>query len=282
MTGGLRKGGGQKRVYVSLDDWVPAECNIVSQSWPFNQALSDWDKSVQDLLTDFDKLKVANHPHWPAVLPPLPPLPIVPERWSTNPIPRLRVPGRKPDSNRLGPSAQRLSFFTESGYVLPASRADGTTDHEDDEGGTADFDFTDTLRRFGLRDIRPAAPIPRRNMHNGRNGCYYVSLLQLLHNIGGFRQLFTQEENFKFLATTNMFTAYNDDGRLQRHRALVRCLTALFRELDTRGEQLPRKITVEVLDTLYLLSDEFTQQENDPTRVTVSYTHLTLPTKRIV
>jgi len=47
---------------------------------------------------------------------------------------------------------------------------------------------------------------------------HYVLPLQLLHNITGPNQLSLQEE----ASITNMLTAYNDDGKLLRHRALGR------------------------------------------------------------
>ena len=89
----LLKDGSEKRVYMTLADWNEDECNILLHTWPYNRAIRAWDGQIQDILVDFDSLRQDNEPYWPAVLPPIRPLPVLSVVAS--------VPGSRSRTNKL-------------------------------------------------------------------------------------------------------------------------------------------------------------------------------------
>jgi len=281
MSPGLAKdaAGSVTRVYRTLDDWKPAICNILWHTWSYNSALNRFDERADDIIADFDRLPNANEPFWPGQLPALPPVPPVLATIKPSARPKIIVPGRKMRGAGLTakakalmvPSEQGPSSISSGGYLLPTGTFLPITEAGDTSLGQ---DFTELELEQILYDIetggfQPPDPPARRNMTNGRNGCYFISFIQLLHNIPSIRALFNNADTFKFLEDSNLLTAFNDssDTHLTRHRALITTLTQRFRELDVRGDQLISWITRSTLNTLNRLSAEFRDEENDPARV---------------
>ena len=89
-------------------------------------------------------------------------------------------------------------------------------------------------------------------MDNSTNGCYFISLIQALHNTASLRDLFIDPSNFLFRETSNTITMFNDqrDPRLPQHRYAIECLTDLFFRLDSRGPALEVAATENILRML--------------------------------
>jgi len=107
-------------------------------------------------------------------------------------------------------------------------------------------------------------------MDNSTNGCYFISLIQALHNTAPLRDLFKDPGKFLFSKTSNALTSFNDqrDPNLTQHRHAVECLTDLFFRLDDRGPALEVAATENVLTMLRrLCGNEFGHQRNDAARV---------------
>lgn len=272
---------------LSLENFDPAECNLLFETWSSNCAKSNFDADVDRIIKHFtETLRDGAIPYWPADLPPLP---------HDETIPQLQ-PGALSDRSP-GDDLDNADDLVELGREdldevfdaidpdeeQPRVAQSKQKDHPIKQGqqkserkvqqkglqkdlqkrqqkGQQKAKKQTTITQFS-NVKQPLIVNKRRNMSNMGATCYLSSVVQELHNTPQIRDFVEDKTNFP-LANSS------------KEKILVGSLRKLFQKLDQGGEQLGTIQTELVLEDLSDAGLDYDNTANDAAEVLSNFLNI--------